>query len=59
MLRSLIGVTAEDADNPDPGLDYYFKACRKDDREAKAVIVPSAPWPMPVRSTPSRKPEAF
>ena len=25
--------------HPDPGLDYYFKACRKGDPEAKAVTV--------------------
>jgi hypothetical protein len=24
---------------PDPGFDYYFKACRKGDPEAKAVTV--------------------
>jgi hypothetical protein len=25
--------------HPDPGLEYFFKACRKGDREAKAVTV--------------------
>jgi hypothetical protein len=25
--------------SPDPGFDYYFKACRKGDPEAKAVAV--------------------
>lgn len=25
--------------HPDPGLDYYFKACRKGDPKAKAVTV--------------------
>jgi hypothetical protein len=25
--------------SPDPGFDYYFKACRKSDSEAKAVTV--------------------
>jgi len=25
--------------HPDPGLDYFFKACRKGDSEAKAVTV--------------------
>ena len=24
---------------PDPGFEYYYKACRKGDREAKAVTV--------------------
>jgi hypothetical protein len=25
--------------SPDPGFEYYFKACRKGDPEAKAVTV--------------------
>ena len=25
--------------HPDPGIEYYFKACRKGDPEAKAVTV--------------------
>jgi len=28
---------------PDPGIEYYYKACRKDDREAKAVTVNQSP----------------
>jgi hypothetical protein len=25
--------------HPDPGIEYYYKACRKGDRNAKAVTV--------------------
>jgi len=28
---------------PDPGIEYYYKACRKGDREAKAVTVNQSP----------------
>jgi hypothetical protein len=28
---------------PDPGIEYYYKACRKSDREAKAVTVNQSP----------------
>jgi hypothetical protein len=28
---------------PSPEFDYYYKACRKDDREAKAVAVSYSP----------------
>jgi hypothetical protein len=28
---------------PDPGFDYYYKACRKGDKEAKAVAVSYSP----------------
>lgn len=28
---------------PDPGIEYYYKACRKGDREAKAVTVNESP----------------
>jgi hypothetical protein len=29
--------------SPDPGFEYYFKACRKGDPEAKAVAVGESP----------------
>jgi len=29
--------------HPDPGFEYYFKACRKGDPEAKAVAVSYSP----------------
>jgi hypothetical protein len=29
--------------NPDPGFEYYFKACRKGDPEAKAVAIGESP----------------
>ena len=29
--------------SPDPGLEYYYKACRKGDREEKAVAVSYSP----------------
>src|SRR6266481_8020165 len=38
---------------PSPEFDYYYKACRKGDREAKAVAVsysPSGSWPMRAKS---------
>ena len=28
---------------PDPGIEYYYKACRKGDRDAKAVTVNQSP----------------
>ena len=28
---------------PDPGFDYYYKACKKGDSEAKAVTVDPSP----------------
>lgn len=28
---------------PDPGIEYYYKACRKGDREEKAVAVGESP----------------
>ena len=28
---------------PDPGIEYYYKACRKGDREAKPVTVNQSP----------------
>jgi len=28
---------------PDPGIEYYYKACRKGGREAKAVAVNQSP----------------
>ena len=29
--------------SPDPGFEYYYKACRKGDREAKAVAISESP----------------
>ena len=29
--------------SPDPGFEYYYKACRKGDPEAKAVTVNESP----------------
>jgi hypothetical protein len=29
--------------SPDPGFEYYYKACRKGDREQKAVTVNESP----------------
>jgi hypothetical protein len=29
--------------HPDPGFDYYYKACKKGDSEAKAVTVDQSP----------------
>jgi len=29
--------------HPDPGFDYYYKACKKGDQEAKAVTVDQSP----------------
>jgi hypothetical protein len=29
--------------HPDPGIEYYYKACRKGDQEAKAVTVNQSP----------------
>jgi hypothetical protein len=29
--------------HPDPGFDYYYKACKKGDPEAKAVTVDQSP----------------
>jgi hypothetical protein len=29
--------------HPDPGFEYYFKACRKGDPEAKAVAIGESP----------------
>jgi hypothetical protein len=29
--------------HPDPGFDYYYKACKKGDQEAKAVTVDPSP----------------
>ena len=29
--------------HPDPGIEYYYKICRKGDREAKAVTVNQSP----------------
>ena len=29
--------------SPDPGVEYYYKACRKGDREQKAVAVSYSP----------------
>lgn len=29
--------------SPDPGFEYYYKACRKGDREKKAVAVSDSP----------------
>ena len=29
--------------HPDPGIEYYYKACRKGDKEAKAVAVSYSP----------------
>ena len=29
--------------HPDPGLDYYYKACKKGDSQAKAVTVDQSP----------------
>jgi hypothetical protein len=28
---------------PDPGIEYYYKACRKGDHEAKAIAVGESP----------------
>jgi hypothetical protein len=28
---------------PDPGIEYYYKSCRKGDPEAKAVVVSYSP----------------
>jgi hypothetical protein len=29
--------------SPDPGFEYYYKACRKGDRKAKAVAIGESP----------------
>jgi hypothetical protein len=29
--------------SPDPGFEYYFKACRKGDPESKAIAVSYSP----------------
>jgi hypothetical protein len=29
--------------SPDPGFEYYYRACRKGDREQKAVTVNESP----------------
>ena len=31
--------------HPDPGFDYYYKACKKGDSEAKAVSIDQSPVP--------------
>jgi hypothetical protein len=28
----------------DPGFEYYYKACKKGDPEAKALTVDQSPW---------------
>jgi hypothetical protein len=37
--------------SPDPGFEYYYKACRKGDPEAKAVTVNESPVAALVRAS--------